>query len=139
MAASRHDVNGQCSQPCRSTGGTCGDSHPLSFSAWARLCGWPTGPRHPYRRGHVCAGVQRLGRSARRLCHVIDIAIRRWEMIMDKNRIEGTKHEVKGAVKEAAGKVTGNPVKEASGQAEKQVGKFQKEVGKSRDDYKKHT
>jgi uncharacterized protein YjbJ (UPF0337 family) len=94
---------------------------------------------NPYQCRHVCAGVQRPGRHGRRLCHVIDVAIRRREMIMDKNRIEGNKHEVKGAVKEVAGKVTGNPVKEASGQAEKQVGKFQKEVGKSRDDDKKHT
>ena len=89
--------------------------------------------------GYVCAGVQRLGRHARRLCHVIEVAIQRREMIMDKNRIDGTKHEVKGEAKETLGKVAGNPVKEVSGQFEKQVGKAQKEMGKNRDDHKKHT
>jgi uncharacterized protein YjbJ (UPF0337 family) len=63
------------------------------------------------------------------------------ENVMDKNRIEGTKHEVKGAVKEGVGKVTNNPVKEAAGNLEKNAGKIQKEIGKEKDrqrDYDKH-
>ena len=42
---------------------------------------------------------------------------------MDKNRIEGTKHEVKGAIKEGVGKITDNPAKQAAGNIEKEVGK----------------
>jgi uncharacterized protein YjbJ (UPF0337 family) len=61
----------------------------------------------------------------------------RQEDVMDKNRIEGTKHEIKGGMKEAAGKVTGNPVREASGNLEKNAGKIQKEVGKANDEARK--
>jgi uncharacterized protein YjbJ (UPF0337 family) len=53
---------------------------------------------------------------------------------VDKNRVEGTKHEVKGAVKEGVGKVTGNHMKEAAGNLEKNAGKLQKEVGKTVDE-----
>jgi uncharacterized protein YjbJ (UPF0337 family) len=52
---------------------------------------------------------------------------------MDKNRIEGTKHQVKGAIKEGVGKITDNPVKEAAGNLEKNAGKVQKEIGKEND------
>ena len=37
---------------------------------------------------------------------------------MDKNRIEGTKHEVKGAIKEAVGKVSGDRSTEAEGKGD---------------------
>ena len=86
----------------------------------------------------VCADEQNRGHLARRFLGATDVAIQRQENVMDKNRIEGTKHEVKGAVKEAVGKVTGNPTKEAAGHLEKEAGKLQKDVGKARDDYKKH-
>jgi uncharacterized protein YjbJ (UPF0337 family) len=59
------------------------------------------------------------------------------EKSMDKNRIEGTKHEIKGGVKEAAGKVTGNHARELSGNLEKNAGKIQKEVGKANDQARK--
>jgi uncharacterized protein YjbJ (UPF0337 family) len=55
------------------------------------------------------------------------------EDVMDKNRVEGTKHEVKGAIKEGVGKVTNNPAKEAAGNIEKNAGKIQKEIGKEHD------
>jgi uncharacterized protein YjbJ (UPF0337 family) len=55
------------------------------------------------------------------------------ENVMDKNRVEGTKHEVKGAIKEGVGKVTNNPAKEVAGNIEKNAGKIQKEVGKEHD------
>ncbi len=61
---------------------------------------------------------------------------------MDKNRIEGTKHEFKGAVKEVVGQVTGNKTKEATGNLEKNAGKVQDAIGKladkARHDAKKH-
>jgi uncharacterized protein YjbJ (UPF0337 family) len=60
---------------------------------------------------------------------------RRW--CVDKNRVEGSKHEVKGAVKEGVGKVTGDHVKEAAGKLEKNAGKLQKEVGKATDEARK--
>ncbi|WP_342018510.1 CsbD family protein [Dyella japonica] len=63
------------------------------------------------------------------------------EDVMDKNRVEGTKHEVKGAIKEGVGKVTNNPAKEAAGNIEKNAGKIQKEIGKEHDrqrDFDKH-
>jgi uncharacterized protein YjbJ (UPF0337 family) len=59
------------------------------------------------------------------------------EKTMDKNRIEGTKHEIKGGAKEAAGKVTGNHARELSGNLEKNAGKIQKEVGKANDQARK--
>jgi uncharacterized protein YjbJ (UPF0337 family) len=59
------------------------------------------------------------------------------ERTMDKNRIEGTKHEIKGGVKEAAGKVTGNHAREMAGNLEKNAGKIQKEVGKANDQARK--
>ena len=52
---------------------------------------------------------------------------------MDRNRIEGTKHEVKGAIKEMAGKVTGNKTQQVEGHLEKNAGKAQKEAGKVAD------
>lgn len=52
---------------------------------------------------------------------------------MDRNRIEGTKHQVKGAIKEVAGKVTGNREQQIEGALEKNAGKVQKEVGKAAD------
>lgn len=52
---------------------------------------------------------------------------------MDRNRIEGTKHEVKGAAKEMAGKVTGNKTQQFEGSLEKNAGKVQKEAGKAAD------
>jgi len=57
---------------------------------------------------------------------------------MDKNRVEGTKHEIKGGIKEAAGKATGNHTRELSGNLEKNAGKIQKEVGKANDEARKH-
>jgi uncharacterized protein YjbJ (UPF0337 family) len=61
---------------------------------------------------------------------------RRW--CVDKNRVEGSKHEIKGALKEGVGKVTGNPAKEAAGNLEKNAGKLQKEVGKAADEARKN-
>ena len=57
---------------------------------------------------------------------------------MDKNRVEGTKHEIKGAVKEGIGKLTNDPLKQAAGNLEKNAGKVQKEVGKEIDRQRDH-
>ena len=52
---------------------------------------------------------------------------------MDKNRVEGAKHQVKGGLKEAAGKLTGNKTKDAAGKLEKNAGKVQQDGGKAAD------
>ncbi len=56
---------------------------------------------------------------------------------MDRNRIEGAKHEVKGTIKETMGKVTGNPTQQLHGNLEKNAGKVQKEVGKTADELRR--
>lgn len=52
---------------------------------------------------------------------------------MDRNRIEGTKHDMKGAHKEMAGKPGSHPARQPESQAEKNVGKVQKEPVKAVD------
>ena len=54
-------------------------------------------------------------------------------MVMDKNRVEGTKHQLKGAVRETAGKVTGNKRTEMLGKIENRFGKAQRLIGKGID------
>ncbi len=55
------------------------------------------------------------------------------EMIMDKDRIEGSAHQAKGKIKEAAGKALGDSKLKAEGQAEKVAGKVQNAVGGMKD------
>ena len=52
---------------------------------------------------------------------------------MDKNRIEGTKHEVKGAIKEGAGKLTGDRDLEAEGKIDKAKGSAHNAAGDVKD------
>jgi uncharacterized protein YjbJ (UPF0337 family) len=46
------------------------------------------------------------------------------ELIMDKDRIQGSVKQVVGSVKEVAGKVLGDQKTEADGKAEKAAGKY---------------
>lgn len=55
---------------------------------------------------------------------------------MDRNRVEGTKHEIKGAIKEAAGKMTGNKAQQMAGNMERNAGKAQKAMSKAADEVK---
>ena len=55
---------------------------------------------------------------------------------MDRNRVEGTKHEIKDAIKEAAGRLTGNKAQQMAGNMEKNAGKAQKAIGKAADEVK---
>lgn len=52
---------------------------------------------------------------------------------MDRNRIEGGKHDAKGNVKDTFGKPAGNPLQRPDGQHEKQATKAEKEVGRQED------
>jgi uncharacterized protein YjbJ (UPF0337 family) len=55
------------------------------------------------------------------------------ELIMDKDRIEGSGNQAKGAIKQAAGKITGDAKLQAEGAADKAKGKVQNAVGGARD------
>jgi uncharacterized protein YjbJ (UPF0337 family) len=81
----------------------------------------------------ICALLNFHGLGTSRSLKTLHRIIAVQENVMDKNRVEGTKHEVKGAIKEGVGKVTGNHAKEAAGNIEKNVGKVQKEIGKEHD------
>jgi uncharacterized protein YjbJ (UPF0337 family) len=55
------------------------------------------------------------------------------ELIMDKDRIEGSAAQAKGAVKQVAGKITGDAKLQAEGAADKAKGKLQNAVGGAKD------
>jgi uncharacterized protein YjbJ (UPF0337 family) len=55
------------------------------------------------------------------------------ELIMDKDRIQGSVKQVVGSVKEVVGKVLGDQKTEADGKAEKAAGKIQNAVGSIKD------
>jgi uncharacterized protein YjbJ (UPF0337 family) len=55
------------------------------------------------------------------------------ELIMDKDRIEGSASQAKGAIKQAAGKVTGDAKLQAEGAADKAKGKVQNALGGAKD------
>lgn len=55
-------------------------------------------------------------------------------IIMDKNRNSGAKHEIKGAVKEFVGKITGNDSKELAGSVEQKLGQVQRKAGEASDE-----
>jgi uncharacterized protein YjbJ (UPF0337 family) len=79
------------------------------------------------RRFHSCIALPGL-HGLRHMCGELERV-----RTMDKNRVEGAKHQVKGGLKEAAGKLTGNRTKEAAGKLEKNAGKVQQDVGKAAD------
>jgi uncharacterized protein YjbJ (UPF0337 family) len=51
---------------------------------------------------------------------------------MNRDELEGKKHDVKGRVKEAAGTLTGNEDLESEGAAERTGGELQEGFGKAR-------
>jgi uncharacterized protein YjbJ (UPF0337 family) len=55
------------------------------------------------------------------------------ELIMDKDRIEGSANQAKGAIKQAAGKLTGDAKLQAEGAADKAKGQVQNAVGGVKD------
>lgn len=58
------------------------------------------------------------------------------QIMVDKDRIEGSEKGIIGKVKEAAGKVLGDAKLEAEGKAEKAAGKVQNAVGGLKDTLK---
>jgi uncharacterized protein YjbJ (UPF0337 family) len=58
------------------------------------------------------------------------------EVLMDKDRIEGSAKQAKGKVKEVAGKVTGDSKLEGEGKADQVAGKVQNTVGGIKDTLK---
>ena len=55
------------------------------------------------------------------------------DVIMDKDRIQGSLKQVVGRIKEAVGKAAGDEKTEADGKAEKAAGKLQNAVGSMKD------
>jgi uncharacterized protein YjbJ (UPF0337 family) len=58
------------------------------------------------------------------------------EVVMDKDRIEGSAEQAKGKVKEVAGKVTGDSKLEGEGKADQVAGKVQNTIGGIKDTLK---
>lgn len=90
-------------------------------------------PVHATRSEH-CAHLQQTSQCAGYNCLQRRRRFRR--LFVDRNRVEGTKHEIKGAIREAAGKMTGNKAQQIAGSMEKNAGKAQKAMGKAADEVK---
>jgi uncharacterized protein YjbJ (UPF0337 family) len=58
-------------------------------------------------------------------------------LIMDKDRVQGSAKQVVGGIKEVVGKVLGDQKTESEGKAEKAAGKIQNAVGGLKDPLKK--
>jgi uncharacterized protein YjbJ (UPF0337 family) len=59
------------------------------------------------------------------------------DLIMDKDRVQGSAKQVVGGIKEVVGKVLGDQKTESEGKAEKVAGKIQNAVGGLKDALKK--
>jgi uncharacterized protein YjbJ (UPF0337 family) len=69
----------------------------------------------------------------RTLCRASTLSMQQEDIMVDKDRIQGSMEQAKGKVKEVAGKVTGDAKTESEGKADQIKGKVQNAVGGLKD------